>query len=391
MNRLVCIGIALAMILGLVLGCASGGTPATQGQQPVRQQTQENKPAEKPAEKTAAEYKLGVVAALTGPVAFYGEYQKRGIDLAIEEINGKGGIDGKKLVVVYEDGKGDPTASVSAMRKLISVDQVPVIIGDFTATSLAMIPVAEENKVLYATSLSTHPDITKKGNWVFRNSINTVSAAQTVVEAAYNQGRRRIAIVFLNDESTMRIRDGVKAKFEELGGKVVGMEEIQKDAVDYRSALIKVKDMNPEAVYVASFAKQAALALKQMDELGVRLPIYTDPIEGPDIKAAGKAAEGIIYGYATIDAEVGKDFLAKHKEKYKDEAEIFAAQYFDTVKMLAEGIKKGGYSAEGIRRATREIRDFPGVTGKTTVLPDGDTKKEIVLKTFKDGEFALLK
>ncbi|MDA8189461.1 MAG: ABC transporter substrate-binding protein [Dehalococcoidales bacterium] len=388
MGRLAYLVVALTLTMGLLMGCSSGSTPAKQEQQPAQKQAQ----AEKPAEKAASgDYKLGVVAALTGPAAFYGEYQKRGIDLAIDEINGKGGIDGKKLVAVFEDGKGDPATSVSAMRKLISVDKVPVVIGDFTATSLAMIPVADENKVLYATSLSTHPDITKKGNWVFRNSINTVSAAQAVAEAAYKQGRRKMAIVYLDDESTMRIRDGVKAKFESLGGKVVGAEEIQKSAVDYRSSLMKIKDVNPDSVYVSSFAKQAALAFKQMDELGMKLPIYTDPIEGPDIKAAGKAAEGIIYGYATIDPVVGKDFLAKYKEKFKEDPEIFGAQYYDTVKMLAEAIKKGGYTAEGIRQATRQIKDFPGVTGKTTVLSDGDTQKEIVLKTYKDGRFVLYK
>ena len=257
-------------------------------------------------------------------------------------FNQKGGVDGKKLVAVFEDGKGDPTASVSAMRKLISVDKVPVVIGDFTATSLAMIPVSDEAKVVYATALSTHPDVPKKGAWVFRNSINTVSAGKKVIEIAYQQGRRNMAIVFLNDESTLRIRDGIKQRFEDLGGKIIGMEEIQKDSVDYRSALMKIKALNPDGVYVSAFAKQAALAIKQMDELGLRVPLYTDINEGPDLKAAGKAAEGVIYGYATIDTVVGKDFLAKHKEKYKDEAEIFAAQYYDTIGMLAVAIKNGG-------------------------------------------------
>src|SRR5262249_19087319 len=156
-------------------------------------------------------------------------------------------------------------------RKFISVDRVPLILGDYTGVSFAVIPVMDENKTVYITTMSTHPEITDRSQWTFRNSMNTVVAAQQVVEYAVREkGARRVGILWLNDESTIRIRDGVERKFKDLGAEVVAVEGIEREQSDYRSSILKVKDRNPDSVYIASFAREASLAIKQMDELGFR-------------------------------------------------------------------------------------------------------------------------
>ena len=220
-----------------------------------------------PFASLAQEIKAGFSSCLTGPASFYGTYMKKGVDLAIEEINAKGGIKGSKILPIWEDDKGTPTAAVSVNKKLISVDKVPVVVGSLTATALAMIPVADKENTVFITSLSTHPDIAKMSKWSFRNCINTVPSAMAVVDFAYKQqGKRKMGLLFFQNESTRRIAEGVKKRFEELGGAVVGMEMLPEEGVDYRSPIIKIKSSNPDCIYIASFARQVGLSMKQLVE-----------------------------------------------------------------------------------------------------------------------------
>jgi branched-chain amino acid transport system substrate-binding protein len=206
-----------------------------------------------------------------------------------------------------------------------------------------------------------------------------------VVDFAYRQqGKRKMGILFFQNESTRRIAEGVKQRFEELGGAVVGMEMLPEESVDYRSPIIKIKSANPDCIYVASFARQAGLAMKQLVESGVNLQFYADPIESPVwLQTAGSAANGAIYGYLDIH----KSFLDRYKAKYNEEGEIWGALYYDTIQTLAIAIEKGGYGAEGIRKGLLEIKDYPGVTGSITYGPERDVVKPPIIKIVKDGRF----
>jgi branched-chain amino acid transport system substrate-binding protein len=338
-----------------------------------------------PCELLAQEMKIGFSSCLTGPAAFYGSYMKKGVDLAIDEINAKGGIKGSKIVPLWEDDKLNPTVGVSIIKKFISVDKVPVVVGSMTATALAMVPVADKENTVFITSLSTHPDIAKMSKWSFRNCINTVPSAMAVVDFAYKQqGKRKLGLLYFQNESTRRIAEGVKKRFEDLGGTVVAMEMLPEEGVDYRSPIIKIKNANPDSVYVCALARQAGLAMKQLVESGVQLQFYTDPNESPIwLETAGSAANGAFYGYLDIQ----KSYLDKYKAKYKEEGEIWGALYYDTMHTLAIAIEKGGYTAEGIRKALIEIKNYPGVTGLITYGPERDVVKPPIIKMVKDGKF----
>jgi branched-chain amino acid transport system substrate-binding protein len=331
------------------------------------------------------EIKIGCSCCLTGPGANDGAYIKKGIDLAIEEVNAKGGIKGSKIIPLWEDDQGNPTVAVSNIKKFISVDKVPVVFGSITATALAMIPVADKASTVFICSNSTHPDVTRISKWSFRNSINTVPSALAVADFAYKQqAKRKMGILYFQSESTRRIGEAVKKRFEELGGTVVGMEMLPEDSLDYRSSIIKVKTGNPDCVYIASYSRQAALAMKQLVELGVNLQFYCDPIESPYLlEIAGTAANGTIYGYL----EISKVFLDKFKARYNVEGEIWSALNYDTMHTLAIAIEKGSYNSEGIRNALIEIKNYPGVTGLVTYGPERDVMHTPVIKTIKDGKF----
>lgn len=338
-----------------------------------------------PAASYAQEMKIGASAPLTGPAAYFGTYMKRAVDLAFEEVNAKGGVKGRKLVVVWEDDKGNPAAAVTALKKLVSVDKVPVVMGSLTATSLAMVPAADKEGVVFITSLSTHPEIAKMSKWSFRNCISTVAAGQAVMEVAYKQqGKRKLGVLFQENESPRRETEGARKRFEELGGTVVASETLPEQSVDYRSSLIKIKNANPDGIWIAAFNRPAGLAMKQLVEMGVHVQMYTSPIESDVwIQTAGSAANGVLYGYLDID----KAYLAKYKAKYNEEAEIFGAQYYETAHTLAIAIDKGGYTADGIRKALIEIKNYAGVTGPVTYGPERDVAKPVIVKMVKDGKF----
>lgn len=337
-------------------------------------------------------YKFGFQVGLTGPGAFYGEYARKAVEMALEEINAKGGVGGKKLEAIIVDDQLNPTIAVSVTRRFISVDRVPIIMGGFTATSLASIPVAEEAKVVHLTSMSTHPPIAKMSPWSFRLAIDLIRTSEFVTEFSYKRGAKKIGLLVFNNESTRRMGDAVEAKQKALGGELVA-KEIMPPGADYRSTILKIKAANPDALHIPSFVGPAALAIKQVAELGWKVPIYVDnPLEDPAFfKTVGDAGDGVMYGSLDLDDRMWKEFDKKFRAKYGDMPDIFAAQYYDGTYVIAEAIKRGGYTAEGIRNALLGIKNFKGVTGNISFDADGDTSLPVAMWTIKGREYVRLK
>ena len=193
-----------------------------------------------------------------------------------------------------------------------------------------------------------------------------------------------MGVLSFQNESMRLNAEAVKKRFPELGGTIVGMEMLPDEGVDYRSPIIKIKNANPDCIFVSAFARQAGLAMKQLVESGVKVQIYSGTIESPVfLETAGSAANGVIYD----DVDVDRSFLAKYKARYNEEAELFGALYYDTIHTLAIAIEKGGSTADGIRKALMEIKDYPGVTGRITYGPARDASPPVAIKTVRDGKF----
>ena len=345
-------------------------------------------------EEEKKEIKIGVITALTGPGAKYGESSKRGIDLAVEDANSSGGITGMKVTAIYEDYQTDPKLAVSAIQKLITTRNVFVIIGAAGSSEiLAMAPIAEKNKVILFAPSASAPAITQAGDFIFRNVASDIYEGSVMAEYAKNTLKvQSAAVIYINNDFGIGLKDSFGKRFREIGGTIALEQSFNPDESDFRSQLAKIKAAKTNAVYIVGF-KEIGLLLRQAAELGVKVKFLSFTMfEDPDIlKVAGKAAEGVYFTSQAFDPESPYDivqtFVKRFKQKYQIAPDIFAALSYDASRILISAIEKGGYSSDKIKDALYRTKDFPGVTGTTTFASNGDVVKAIGIKVVKNGQF----
>ncbi len=348
--------------------------------------------------KQPEEIKIGAILPLTGEAAKYGDAAKKGIDLAIEEINSAGGIKGKKVQAVYEDSQGDPKLGVAAMHKLVTVDKVSTAIGDlFSSVTLAIAPLANKNKIVLLSPASSSPKITDAGDYIFRNCPSDVYEGSIMANYAYNKlGYRNVVLLYINNEYGVGIKDVFKKNFSEKGGVVVAEETFDQNATDFRSQLTKIKKATSEAIYLVGY-KEMGYILKQAKEIGIRTQfLSTVMFEDPEIlKIAKNAAEGVIYSASAFDPKsentVIQNFVKSFEEKYNQVPDIFAGLSYDATKIMSIAITQGGYSGEGIKTAMYNVKNYPGVAGETSFDANGDAILSPIIKQVKNGKFVPIK
>ena len=343
------------------------------------------------------EIDIGVVLPLTGEGAKYGASARQAIELALSQLNSSGGIAGRKLRPSYEDSQGSASQGVSALQKLITVNQVPAVIGDlFSSVTLAMAPVAERNHVVILSPTSSAPQITNAGDYIFRNCASDVFEGQVMAQAARRRlGISKVAILYVNNDYGTGIVGVFRKDFAEEGGSILAEEAFSQGATDFRAQLTKIGALHPQAIYLVGY-KELGQVLKQATDLGIKTQfLSTVMFEDPEILAiAGPAAEGVIYSARAYDAAsddpVVKAFVQSFKARYGVNPDIFAALSYDATQILAKAIEIGGTSSDGIKSALYSIQNYPGVCGLTSFDKNGDVTQPAYLKTVRNGHFAWL-
>jgi branched-chain amino acid transport system substrate-binding protein len=345
--------------------------------------------------QAAAQIKIGATMPLTGYAASYGEDAKRGVELAIEQVNKAGGIRGKKVEAIIEDDQGAGKTGVAAVQKLVTVDKVPVIVdGMMSATALPAAPICRENKVVFIGTLTSHPEVTSPGGFIYRIAASDVINANVEAKFAYNVLKKRKAGgLFATTDYGVRFKKIVQERFEKLGGSWVASDEFPQGGTDYRTQLAKIKEKNPEVVFVVATHKEAAQMLRQMVELKFRpvvigTSMFDDPLL---IELGGDAAEGV---YFTVGAGMvsglekkQKDFETAFKAKFGKEPAISAKHFYDATGLAIEAIKTGGETGPEIDKAMAKIKDYVGVTGSITFNNIGDRIFPTTLKKIEKGKF----
>lgn len=343
------------------------------------------------------EIKIGVVTPLTGDGASFGRQTKMGVDLAVKELNAAGGIDGKRIVVQYEDDQMSPQQGTSAIQKLITVNKVPVILGGFTSTvTLAIAPIAESNKVVLISASSTDDAIKESGDYIFRNVPTNSAQGKTMADFATNELRAKsAAILYMNNDYGISLKDAARDRFLENGGEITSIEAYAPGDKDFRTQLSKIWAQKPDVIFYPGLYQESGLILKQAKELGLKAPfIGGDGSIAPElIQIAGQSAEDSYYsnmamGYGVADSEISK-FEAAFKAEYGEEPSVYTSYAYDATNLIADAIKRGGYTAEGIKRAFYETKNFKGVTGITAFDSNGEVDKSFYMYVVKSGKFEL--
>jgi branched-chain amino acid transport system substrate-binding protein len=181
--------------------------------------------------------------------------------------------------------------------------------------------------------------------------------------------------------------------FESLGGRILAIEYYDQGATDFRTQLSKIKSLNPEAIYLPGYYTEIGLILRQAKEMGLKTKFLSCVgFDNPKVlEIAGNAAEGVIFARPYYDPEsndpIVKTFVKRFRQKFGTDPGIYAAHSYDALKIIATAIKKGGYSADGIKRALYSTKNFPGVTGNTSFDKNGDVEKPIQIMEVYNGKF----
>lgn len=343
-------------------------------------------------------FKIGVITPLTDKYATYGIATKRGVDLALEEINDNGGIRGVKVEVVYEDSKGIPKEARNVLEKLVNIHHVPAILGAFrSAETMAIAPEAERRKVILFSASSTADSIKYAGDFVFRNVppnwVQGKTSAHFIIEFL---NKSRAAVLYQNDDYGKSLADGFIEEFQSFQKKIVAIETFEGGQIDFRQALVKIKAKNPEVVFFPGNYQENARILKQAREMKWDVVfVGGDGAYSPDlITIAGNASNGSYYtlmamGYGVSDEEINR-FIQTFMKKYGEEPDVYAAYAYDALQIIAQAISVGGYSAEGIKNALYSL-EFKGVTGITKFDEYGEVNKSYYIYEVKEGQFQLFK
>lgn len=339
--------------------------------------------AARPAAAQATTVTLGVSAPITGNQAQYGQDIRRGAELAVEQLNAKKPIADTSFALVVEDSKGDPQEAANVAQKFAARGGITAVVGDFSSTaSLAAGPIYQRAGIIMMTPTASHPDITKAGNFIFRNTPIAASEADAVTDwATKDLGHKRIAVIGRNDDYGRAYGELFRKRATANGATVVGEEYINADTQDLKPLITGMRARRPDAVLLAMFQVEAALLFRQSAEMNFR-PVYLSGagLFNPQLISLARAAANGMLLVSTYfpgsDRPQVKSFVELFKAKHDSVPSKFSAHAFDAVNMIADAIKRAGSTDRAkVRDALAATRNFQGVTGDVSI----DADREVVM------------
>jgi branched-chain amino acid transport system substrate-binding protein len=340
---------------------------------------------------------VGEFASLTGKEAAFGNSSHKGTLLAVEDLNAAGGALGKKLELMTEDTRSTPGESATVVRKLISRNKVVAVLGEVASgRSLEGAAVCQPNKIPMISPSSTKPEVTEKGDYIFR--VCFIDPFQGKVLATFATKTLKVKNVAMLVDAAAPYSVGLASNFKEnfsaQGGNIVLEQKFSSGEKDFKAQLTAIKAANPEAVFAPCYYTEAGLIVRQARELGITVAMFGgDGWEAPELlEIGGKAMEGTYYSthYSAEDQSPKvQEFVKKFRARWNGETpDAMAALGYDSAMVLADGIKRaGGTESQKLRDAIAATKDYQGVTGKTTLDANRNATKPAVIITVKDGKF----
>ena len=317
-------------------------------------------------------YRVGVMESLTGLGETYGTVASNAKQMAADEINAAGGIDGRRLELVVEDSKCNAQDAITAYNKLTDVENIKIVLGpSCSASMLGIAPLAQKDGNILFSGVAVHPDISNAGDYVFRTSINGEKNGTGLGNLMWDEGVKTVATLSESTDYAEGARLTTTEQFKDRGGQVSAEERYPSDTTDFRAPLTKLVNSNPDAIFVAAQAEfSGGTAIKQLRELGWEGPIYGEIVSAgwTALEIAGDAATGVKAVVAVLEPDnvKGQEVITKFKERY-DYITLawYVGSAYDDIYITAECLKQTGddQDADGFKECLNNIT-WSGAIGK---------------------------
>lgn len=371
----------ITLLLSVLLVACSGSVPAsTRGQE------------------MGEPILIGVSGPLTGPNAQYGAQWKKGFDLALQEINGEAGVNGRRLAYDFEDSQSDPKQSVAIAQKFVADPRIVIELGDFSSpASMAASAIYQRAGLVQFGFTNSHPDFTRGGDYMWSLSISQTESQPLLADYAIEDlGLKRLAVLHLNTDWGRTSADLFAKAARERGAEVVATEAYLADEKDFRSTLTRVRDARPDGLILISYYADGALISRQARSSGITIPIVAaDSVYSPKfLELGGDAVEGVFTNATFFPGDSRPEvqrFVHKFQATYNDLPDGFAASAYDTMVLVSTVIATYGNDRQAIRNGLATIKDVPSVIfGTITFGADRRVARPNTVKlVVKDGAFAL--
>lgn len=344
-------------------------------------------------------YLVGVSGPLTGQDAQYGEQWKRGFDLALEQINGSGGIKGRPLAYDFEDSRSDPRQAVAIAQKFVGDPRILLELGDFSsATSMAASPIYQRGQLVQFGFTNSHPDFTKGGDYMWSTALSQAEEQPILARyAAKELGFKRIAVLYLNTDWGRTSKDIFAKAATADGAQVVAAEGYQPTDKDFRATLVRIGASKPDSLVLISYYADGAQIVRQARASGLTQPIAAvGSVYSPKfIELGGQAVDGVFTESNFFPGDTHPEvqaFVQHYRAKYHAEPDTFAARSYDAMILAAETLRRYGTTREAVHSGFAQIHDVPSVIFGTMRF-DPQTRRvagaRSVYLVVKNGQFAL--
>lgn len=338
--------------------------------------------------------KIGLAAPISGAEAQYGEAFKTGAELAAKKVNDAGGINGKKIEIVTLDDKGDSNEAVNVANKFVSDKNIIGVVGHFNSSAtLAAAPIYNKGQIVTVSPSSSSPKVTDAGDYIFRVITTDAFQADYLAKWSKEEGYKKVAIIYEQTDFGLGLSEVYTKSAKENNIEIVANETyVAGQTKDFSTVITKVKEKQPDAIFIGGVANDAALIVQQAQKFGIKAQfIGVDSLYSNALTQLGGAAvQGVkLIGFFHPGGsnKQANEFLEAYKSAYNKEPDTYAAYAFDATSVIIEAIKQKGADRESVKSYLSTLEGFQGATGTISFDKNGDVMTKPQKLIVKDNQF----
>lgn len=342
--------------------------------------------------------KIGLLNPMSGELSSYGEKVKRGVDLAVDDVNAKGLLGGRKIEIIMEDSQGDSKISLDAVQKMINIDKIQYIIGGISSNvTLSVLPYTESRNVFLFSPGAATPKLSNMSKLFARNWPSNDEEANSAAHFIYSSlEAKKASIVYVNNDWGLGLYNSFVKTYRELGGEITAAYIYPYEEIDFRNIISKLKKDMGEVMYLAGNQREMGMFVKQLRESKIEVQVVanTSFLEKDCLNLAGDASNGVIVptpGYNPSDTVRSiADFNDKFVAAYNYQPSLVDANGYDAVMLLVDAINIMGEEPQKVAEYIRNKKGYYGAGGLLN-FHNGDVVVNTEFKMIEEGKVVSFK